>query len=105
MSDKKTFAARVACEVFGTFVLISAIIYSNGEPAVVAAALLVAVALTGKISGGHLNPIVTMVAAVKGDLAPSSVLPFLASQVIGGLLAFLTSFIVSAVVKNLNAAP
>jgi glycerol uptake facilitator-like aquaporin len=63
-----SISKRILAEIFGTFLLISVILYSNGQVAVVAAGLLIAASLTGNISGGHLNPVVSLIAATKGDM-------------------------------------
>ena len=52
------------CEFIGTFILIS-VILMVGEPIPIAVALLAGIYLVGKVSGGHMNPPVTMSMYIK----------------------------------------
>ena len=49
------------------------------------AGLLVLILMLGPISGAHLNPVVTLVAALRGQLPRRDVLPYLAAQVAGAV--------------------
>lgn len=51
--------------------------------------LLAAVYLTASVSGAHLNPAVTIALAVNGEFPWREVVPYLASQFVGALLAAL----------------
>lgn len=51
-----------------------------------AAILVVLVTSLGPISGAHLNPVVTLVGVVRGDISRGLAAAYMASQVLGGLL-------------------
>jgi aquaporin Z len=83
---------KYAAELIGTFFLTLTVVTSVGEGAALAAvaigsALMVMVYATGHISGGHLNPAVSLAAVVRGRLATGDLLPYWAAQVLGALLA------------------
>ena len=99
---------RVAAELFGTFVLVAAIIVvaafgalgAQGATALHIAlagglALTAMVAAFGSISGAHLNPAVSLGAAIAGRLSWADLVPYIIAQTVGavgagGLLLVLT---------------
>jgi aquaporin Z len=88
---------RLTAEVFGTFLLVfgvvGAALWYNGEakPLVVGLAVGIAVLAgayaVGHVSGGHFNPAVTLGAAAAGRMPWVNVLPYIAAQLVGGLVA------------------
>ena len=85
---------KYAAELIGTFVLMLTVATAAGEGAVLAAvgigsALMVMVYATGHISGGHLNPAVSLAAVVRGRLPAGELVPYWVAQVVGALLAAL----------------
>ena len=85
---------KYAAELIGTFFLTLTVVTSVGEDAALAAlaigsALMVMVYATGHISGGHLNPAVSLAAFVRGRLSVTDMVPYWAAQVVGALLAAL----------------
>lgn len=52
---------------------------------VTAAALLVLISILGPVSGAHMNPAVTLVFALRGEIAVSAALAFAAAQTVGAL--------------------
>ncbi|WP_181312180.1 aquaporin [Nocardioides campestrisoli] len=94
-TDEPTTGQKVAAETLGTFVLVlvgvSALLFSTGD--VVATglafgfAMLVLVAVLGRISGGHFNPAITLGAALGGRLAWRSTPVYLGAQLLGAILA------------------
>jgi glycerol uptake facilitator-like aquaporin len=76
-----------AGELIGTFILVIAILQS-GNPFVIAAAFLAAISIIGALSGGHINPIVTIVSFFKGSVSMANVPIYFAAQLAGGLLAY-----------------
>lgn len=101
-----SYTRRLVAEVFGTFLLvfgvIGAAIYYNGEakPLVVGLAVGIAVLAgaysVGHVSGGHFNPAVTLGVAAAGRMPWKDVLPYIAAQLVGGLLATLIHFAIAA---------
>ncbi len=55
-------------------------------------AVALGVYLSGRLSGGHLNPAVTLALAARGDLPGSRVLPYVGAQVAGAFLAALLAY-------------
>ncbi len=49
-------------------------------------AVALGVYLSGRLSGGHLNPAVTLALAARGDVPRSRVLPYMAVQLLGGFV-------------------
>jgi glycerol uptake facilitator-like aquaporin len=90
---------RLVAEALGSLLLAAAVIGSgimaerlsggNGAIALLAntgatvAALAVLIATLGPISGAHFNPVVSLAAAVRGDLAPPETAAYAAVQVAG----------------------
>jgi aquaporin Z len=63
------------------------VILSTGNPLAIGAALALAILMTMDISGGHLNPAVSVVMASAGKLPISELLPYTIAQVLGGITA------------------
>jgi len=95
-----TLTSRLLAELFGTFMLVFGVIgaalfisKAAGPLAVALAvglAVLTAAYAVGHISGGHFNPAVTLGAAAAGRMPWRDVLPYIAAQIVGGILATLT---------------
>jgi len=73
-------------EFFGTLFFVY-IILATGNPLAIGAALALAILLTSNISGGHINPAVSIVMASAGKLPINDLIPYCLSQVFGGLIA------------------
>ena len=92
-----SMTARLAAEVFGTFLLVGGVIgtafFSSGNTGLLGPALAVGLAVlagayaVGHISGAHFNPAVTIGAAVAGRFAWQDVPAYILAQFVGGLLA------------------
>jgi glycerol uptake facilitator-like aquaporin len=63
------------------------VILATGNPLAIGAALALAVTLAGPVSGGHLNPAVSVVMAAAGKLEVTELAGYVAAQVLGGLVA------------------
>ncbi|HEY1530160.1 MAG TPA: aquaporin [Galbitalea sp.] len=98
--------SRLIAEAFGTLVLVSAIIgavvFAGGGSGnlgiALAAGLAVVVAAyaVGSISGGHFNPAVTLGVAAAGRMLWRDVLPYIAAQLVGGIVASSLMFAIAA---------
>ena len=75
-------------ELFGTFLLAAAIIVGQGQPIVVMFALVGIVLLVGALSGGHLNPAVTIGALITRRIEWTRAVGYIIAQIIGAVLAF-----------------
>ena len=73
-------------EFLGTFILLLAILMT-GQPLFIAAGFLMAITLAGGISGGHLNPAVSVAMVAKGDLAAARLPVYIVAQLAGALAA------------------
>lgn len=73
-------------EFIGTFILISAILIV-GEPIPIAVALLAAIYLVGKISGAHVNPVVSMSMFINNKMSGSDFGGYVIAQCLGALAA------------------
>jgi len=92
-----SMTARLAAEVFGTFLLVGGVIgtafFSSSNTGLLGPALAVGLAVlggayaVGHISGAHFNPAVTIGAAVAGRFAWKDVPAYVVAQFVGGLLA------------------
>jgi glycerol uptake facilitator-like aquaporin len=79
------FGAYLA-EFLGAFVLMYTIL-ATGSPLAIGAALALMILITAKISGGHLNPMVSIVMGSAGKLPINDVVPYILSQILGGMVA------------------
>ena len=73
-------------EFLGTLFLVY-IIIATGNPLAIGAALALAILMTANISGGHINPAVTIAMAVAGKLNVNEIIPYVLSQIFGALVA------------------
>jgi len=107
MSNKPTLAAELIAEFLGTFVLIlfgtgvvaMVVLFPSNTPGAAAhggytnitlgwgLAVTMGLYISGKVSGGHLNPAVTLTLAVFRDFPWRKVLPYSLAQTAGAFLA------------------
>jgi glycerol uptake facilitator-like aquaporin len=64
------------------------VILATGNPIAIGAALALVILLTSNISGGHMNPAVSIVMASAGKISTSDLIPYCLAQILGGLVAF-----------------
>jgi glycerol uptake facilitator-like aquaporin len=63
------------------------IILATSNPLAIGAALALVILLTMNISGGHMNPAVSIVMAAAGKLSTKDLIPYVLAQTFGGLVA------------------
>jgi len=73
-------------EFLGTLFLVYVII-ATGNPLAIGAALALAILITANVSGGHINPAVTIAMAAAGKIDVNEIIPYVLSQIFGGLVA------------------
>ena len=73
-------------EFFGTALLVY-VILATGNPIAIGAVLALIILLIGTISGGHVNPAVSIVMASIGRLPVDDLVPYCLAQIFGGLVA------------------
>lgn len=91
-------ASKAIAEAVGTFLFVFAIIgaVNSGSgltPLAIGLALAVLVYSTGHISGGHLNPAVSVGVFVRGGISAAELVVYIVAQVVGGALAAALSFV------------
>jgi aquaporin Z len=112
--DPRLEYRRLFAEVLGTFLLVLAaagggLLHGKGEislsAAVVAPALMVmgVILFMGAIAGAHLNPVVTVAFALRGDFPWQRVLGYIVAQLAGATLACLFLLAVFGNVEHLGA--
>ncbi len=84
---KVSFASYVA-EYVGTFFFILAIFASGGNPLVIGAALALVIFLIAAVSGGHVNPAVSLAMYMNGALKPVDLFSYVFAQLLGGASAY-----------------
>ena len=101
MAERELFARRLLAEGLGTGLLVAAVVGSGimaarlagGSDALAllcntiptAAILVVLVTILGPVSGAHLNPAVSIVFSLRGELAWRELLPYIAAQCAGAI--------------------
>jgi len=63
------------------------VILATGNPLAMGAALALAIVLTKNVSGGYINPAVTITMAAAGKMQTDEILPYCIAQIFGGLVA------------------
>jgi glycerol uptake facilitator-like aquaporin len=63
------------------------VILATGNPIAIGAALALVILMTSNISGGYMNPAVTIVMASLGKIGTNDIIPYIIAQVFGGLVA------------------
>jgi aquaporin Z len=90
----RSTSRKLVAELIGTFFLVftvGASVRSGSAlaPAAIGAVLMVMVYASGHISGGHVNPAVTMAALVRRRIGPGEAVGYWIAQLVGGVLAAL----------------
>lgn len=93
---RKALAEALATLLF-VFTIITAVAAAdNFAPVAIGMALMVLVYSTGHISGGHVNPAVSLGAWIRGAMTATEMLIYWAAQIVGGILgALLTRAVIS----------
>ncbi len=63
------------------------VILATGNPLAIGAALALSILLTMNLSGGHMNPAVTIIMASLGKIGTNDIIPYVLAQIFGGLVA------------------
>jgi len=63
------------------------VILATGNPLAIGAALALVILVTGKLSGGHVNPAVSFAMVSAGKLNVNDLLPYIVAQILGALTA------------------
>jgi len=74
-------------EFLGTLLLVSTVAFT-ANPLFIVSALAIAIALGGKISGGHFNPVVTAFQWMSGKMGQSRALMYILAQLSAGMVVW-----------------
>jgi len=74
-------------ELLGTMFL-SFVIFATGNYLAIGAAVSVIILLSGVISGGVINPAITIALFYAGKLPANDVMPYILAQIVGGIAGF-----------------
>jgi len=77
-------------EYLGAFFFILAIFSSGGNPLIIGGALALVIYLVGGISGGHVNPAVSVAMFMNNDISVTKLLGYIVAQCLGGASAYYT---------------
>jgi aquaporin Z len=84
----KVNMASYLAEYFGAFFFILSIFVSGGNPLVIGASLALVIFLIGGVSGGHVNPAVSLSMFMNGSLQPVHLFSYVFAQLLGGVSAY-----------------
>ena len=73
-------------EFIGTLFLVYVVI-ATANPLAIGAAYALTVLVIQNVSQGHINPAVTIALAANGQLPVNEIIPYVAAQIFGGLVA------------------
>ena len=82
------FLALVS-ECVGTFLLVTSILFT-GNWLIIGLTLAAVIYITGNMSGGHMNPAVSVVMYLKGAINAAEFVGYSLSQILGGVIALYT---------------
>jgi glycerol uptake facilitator-like aquaporin len=98
-------AQALLAEMVGTFIFLSCVLCTTSNssessyflaPIVIMFGIVAGLYISSKISGGHLNPAISIMLYFKGGIPLMTTVGYIISQVIGGLLALLVhTFLIS----------
>jgi len=74
-------------EFIGTFILVIAIL-ATGNPVYIAAAFLGAITIASSISGGHINPVVSLAMLMNGSIKLNQLITYIPAQALGAIVAY-----------------
>ena len=77
---------KYLAEFLGTLFFVY-IVLATGNAIAIGAALAIAVMIAGTISGGHINPAVSVAMGAAGKMSSSDLLPYILAQIAGGMVA------------------
>jgi len=103
---------KLVAEFIGTFFLVFTIgmTVKNPDtsplaPLAIGSALMIMVYATGHISGGHLNPAVTLGVTLRGKCTWADAIPYMVAQVIGAVAAAALVLFIKGTATGVPAAP
>ena len=80
--------SQLLAELIGTFIFFTVILQS-GQAIPIGITLIAVIYLIGSISGGHVNPGVSLLMYGKGDINLTTLLTYISAQLLGAFLAYM----------------
>jgi aquaporin Z len=77
---------KLIAEFLGTMFFLY-VILATGDGVAIGLALMAVIFILGKTSGGHFNPVVSVMMAAAGKLNMKDLAPYVVAQIAGGLAA------------------
>ena len=77
---------KLVAEFLGTMFFLY-VILATGDAVAIGLALMAAIFIVGKSSGGHFNPAVSVAMAMAGKMNMKDLAPYILAQIAGGLAA------------------
>ena len=77
---------KLLAEFLGTMFFLY-VILATGDAVAIGLALMAAIFILGKTSGGHFNPAVSVMLAAGGKMSMKDLAPYIVAQIAGGLAA------------------
>ena len=77
---------KFVAEFFGTMIF-TYIILATGNPLFIGLALMGIIFFIGKISGGHVNPAISVMMTIAGKLPTYDLIPYIVAQTIGAVVS------------------
>ncbi len=84
----KITTSSYLAEYLGTFFFILVILSSGGNPLIIGGALALTIFIIASISGGHVNPAVSIAMYLQGSMRPVDLFSYVFAQLLGGVSAF-----------------
>jgi glycerol uptake facilitator-like aquaporin len=82
------FAIQLISEFLGTLLLILTIVASGGSSVMTGAVLALIIFLTAGVSGGHMNPVVSLAMYLSGSISAAGFAGYTVAQALGGITAY-----------------
>jgi glycerol uptake facilitator-like aquaporin len=89
-SAEREMISPILAEYLGTTAFLSSVAFV-GSPVVIAGTLLVVILLIGTISGGHVNPAITLWSFLSGKITQTKALSYVGAQLAGAVTVYLLS--------------
>jgi aquaporin Z len=79
---------KLIAEYLGTMLLVLTIVASGGSSVMTGAVLALIIFLTASVSGGHVNPVVSLAMFLSGSITAPSFAAYAVAQALGGITAY-----------------
>ena len=84
----KVSTVSYLAEYIGTFFFVLSVFLSGGNPLIIGGALALVIYVIAGMSGGHLNPTISISMYMNGALQPMELFSYVFAQLLGGVSAY-----------------